>query len=94
MYLSHRTIENRLQKVYEKTGITSLSGLIEYCHTNGLNHYVPKNLLRQGRQFFGNAEGFSVDVHKISRVNHILIKTSLKIKMELGRSVNPIFLST
>ncbi|ACQ68772.1 putative transcriptional regulator, GerE domain protein [Candidatus Hamiltonella defensa 5AT (Acyrthosiphon pisum)] len=50
--LSHRTIENRLQRIYEKTGVTSLSGLIEYCHTNGLNHYVPKNLLRQGVQFF------------------------------------------
>ncbi|ASV33400.1 PAS domain-containing protein [Candidatus Hamiltonella defensa] len=50
--LSHRTIENRLQRIYEKMGVTSLAGLIEYCHTTGLNHHVPKNLLRQGIEFF------------------------------------------
>ncbi|WP_339051358.1 helix-turn-helix transcriptional regulator [Candidatus Hamiltonella endosymbiont of Tuberolachnus salignus] len=50
--LSHRAVENRLQRIYEKTGVTSRDGLIEYCHTTGFNHYVPKNLLREGVEFF------------------------------------------
>ncbi|ATW33605.1 MULTISPECIES: helix-turn-helix transcriptional regulator [Candidatus Williamhamiltonella] len=50
--LSHRTVENRLQKIYEKTGVTSPTGLLEYCHTTGLNNYIPKKRLREGVEFF------------------------------------------
>ncbi|WP_320410097.1 helix-turn-helix transcriptional regulator [Candidatus Williamhamiltonella defendens] len=50
--LSYRTIENRLQRIDDKIKVNSLEGLIEHCHTTGLNHYVPKNLLRQGVKFF------------------------------------------
>ncbi|ATW22470.1 helix-turn-helix transcriptional regulator [Candidatus Williamhamiltonella defendens] len=50
--LSHRTVENRLQKIYEKMEVNSLAGFIEYCHTNALNNYVPKKFLRQGIEFF------------------------------------------
>lgn len=50
--LSHRTIENRLQRIYDKIKVNSLAGLIEYCHTTGLNNYVPKKLLREGVEFF------------------------------------------
>ncbi|ATW29658.1 helix-turn-helix transcriptional regulator [Candidatus Williamhamiltonella defendens] len=50
--LSHRTVENRLQRIYDKMGVNSLSGLVEYCHTTGLNNYVPKKLLREGVEFF------------------------------------------
>ncbi|WP_407079678.1 helix-turn-helix transcriptional regulator [Candidatus Williamhamiltonella defendens] len=38
--LLHRTVENRLQRMYEKMEVNSLAGLIEYCHTNALNNYI------------------------------------------------------
>ncbi|WP_059108291.1 helix-turn-helix transcriptional regulator [Candidatus Williamhamiltonella defendens] len=50
--LSHRAVENKLQKIYEKMEVNSLAGLIEYCHANALNNYVPKKFLRQGIEFF------------------------------------------
>ncbi|AHF77877.1 Putative transcriptional regulator, PAS and GerEdomains [Sodalis praecaptivus] len=49
--ISHRTVENRLLKIYEKVGTNSIKGLIEYCHNVGLNNYVPKKLLREGVNF-------------------------------------------
>ncbi|AHF76767.1 LuxR family transcriptional regulatory protein [Sodalis praecaptivus] len=49
--LSHRTVENRLLKIYEKIGVNSVNGLIEYCHNVGLDNYVPKKLLREGVNF-------------------------------------------
>ncbi|BGI53591.1 MAG: hypothetical protein HamCj_19440 [Candidatus Hamiltonella defensa (Ceratovacuna japonica)] len=50
--LSHRTVENRLQRIYDKIKVNSLEGLIEYCHTTGLDHHVPKKWLREGVEFF------------------------------------------
>ncbi|CRX99798.1 helix-turn-helix transcriptional regulator [Yersinia enterocolitica] len=50
--LSNRTIENRLRFIYDKVGCHSLKELIEYCHTSGLSHYVPKKVLREGVNFF------------------------------------------
>lgn len=50
--LSNRTIENRLRFIYDKVGCHSLKDLIEYCHTSGLSHYVPKKVLREGVNFF------------------------------------------
>lgn len=49
--LSHRTVENRLLKIYEKIDVNSVNGLIEYCHNVGLDNYVPKKLLREGVNF-------------------------------------------
>lgn len=51
LIISYRTVENRLLKIYEKIGINSLNGLIEYCHAEGLDNYVPKKLLRKGVNF-------------------------------------------
>ncbi|HDL7748573.1 TPA: PAS domain-containing protein [Yersinia enterocolitica] len=50
--LSNRTIENRLRFIYDKVGCHSLKEFIEYCHTSGLSHYVPKKVLREGVNFF------------------------------------------
>jgi len=50
--LFHRTVENRLQGIYDKIKVNSLDGLIEYCHTTGLEHHVPKEWLREGVGFF------------------------------------------
>lgn len=49
--LSHRTVENRLLRIYEKISVNSINGLIDYCHHVGLNNYVPKKLLREGVNF-------------------------------------------
>ncbi|MBT9431611.1 helix-turn-helix transcriptional regulator [Candidatus Sodalis endolongispinus] len=49
--ISHRTVENRLLAIYNKTEVNSLNGLIKYCHNVGLNNYVPKKLLREGVDF-------------------------------------------
>nr|WP_237234693.1 PAS and helix-turn-helix domain-containing protein [Sodalis praecaptivus] len=51
LIISHRTVENRLLRIYEKIGVNSINGLIEYCHNVGLNNYVPKKLLREGVNF-------------------------------------------
>ncbi|AHF76338.1 Transcriptional regulator, PAS and GerE domains [Sodalis praecaptivus] len=51
LFVSHRTIENSLCKIYRKVQATSLNGLIEYCHETGLNCYVPKKLLKPGVNF-------------------------------------------
>ncbi|BGI53694.1 MAG: PAS and helix-turn-helix domain-containing protein [Candidatus Hamiltonella defensa (Ceratovacuna japonica)] len=50
--LSHRTVENRLQGIYDKIKVNSLEGLIEYCHATGLDRHVPKKWLREGVEFF------------------------------------------
>ncbi|HHH0902581.1 TPA: helix-turn-helix transcriptional regulator, partial [Yersinia enterocolitica] len=52
LFLSNRTIENRLRFIYEKVGCHSLKELIEYCHASGLSNYVPKKVLREGVNFF------------------------------------------
>lgn len=52
LFLSHRTVENRLSIIYNKINVHSLSSLIEYCHTAGLHNYVPKRFLREGVDFF------------------------------------------
>ncbi|AHF78144.1 Putative transcriptional regulator, PAS and GerEdomains, LuxR family [Sodalis praecaptivus] len=51
LYISHRTVENRLLRIYEKISVNSVNGLIDYCHHVGLNNYVPKKLLREGVNF-------------------------------------------
>lgn len=51
LYISHRTVENRLLKIYNKIGVSSMNALIEYCHNVGLNNYIPKRLLREGVNF-------------------------------------------
>lgn len=52
LFLSNRTIENRLKAIYEKIGCHSLKELIDYCHSTGLSSYVPKKVLREGVNFF------------------------------------------
>lgn len=52
LFVSVRTIENRLQVIYNKIGVNSLNGLIDYCNATGYDNYVPKKLLRQGVECF------------------------------------------
>ncbi|ATW29116.1 helix-turn-helix transcriptional regulator [Candidatus Williamhamiltonella defendens] len=43
--LSHRTVENKLQVIYEKAGTHSLSQFNDYCRDKGYHHYFPQKLL-------------------------------------------------
>lgn len=38
--LSHRTVENRLQDIYNKVGVNPLRELVEYCHSVGLHNII------------------------------------------------------
>lgn len=46
--LSHRTIESRLQNIYQKLNINCSAQLKQYCISCGLNNYLPENLIRPG----------------------------------------------
>lgn len=52
LHLSLRAVEKRLNTLYSKLGINSLSALRDYCHHSGHNRYIPKKLLRSGVNFF------------------------------------------
>lgn len=49
--IAPRTVENRLQFVYEKAGVHSIIQLVEYCRDTGLDTYVPADFIRNGFQF-------------------------------------------
>lgn len=49
--LSTKTIENRLNGMYQKTGTHSLTQFSEYCNSHGLDNYVPYELMIKGIQF-------------------------------------------
>ncbi|CRL46845.1 transcriptional regulator FimZ (plasmid) [Sodalis glossinidius str. 'morsitans'] len=43
--ISHRTVENRLQDIYNKLNIHSLHELKEYCICKGYNNYAPTRFI-------------------------------------------------
>lgn len=49
--LSHKTIENRLSTMYEKTGTHSLRQFNEYCKNIGMDNYIPPQLIAKGIHF-------------------------------------------
>lgn len=49
--LSHRTIENKLQLIYEKAKVNSLNSFKEYCKAKGFNHYIPEWFIKSGCTF-------------------------------------------
>lgn len=46
--LSPRTIENKLQLIYEKANVHSRSQFIKYCKSVGLDGHIPESLLNKG----------------------------------------------
>lgn len=48
--LSHRTIENNLQSIYQKSGVHNCRQFRSYCRTNGINQYLPSEFLPSGSQ--------------------------------------------
>ncbi len=49
--LSKRTIDNRIQRMYQKVGVHNLRQFEEYCYQNNLHGYIPPNLLVKGTLF-------------------------------------------
>ncbi|WP_174891551.1 helix-turn-helix transcriptional regulator [Candidatus Williamhamiltonella defendens] len=47
--LSHRTMENKLQSIYQTAGVHNCRQFINYCHDNGINRYLPPEFLPSGR---------------------------------------------
>ncbi|WP_174889406.1 helix-turn-helix transcriptional regulator [Candidatus Williamhamiltonella defendens] len=48
--LSHRTVENKLQCIYEKMGGHHQKGFRKYIQDSGLNHFIPQHLLASSIQ--------------------------------------------
>ncbi|PAV11386.1 helix-turn-helix transcriptional regulator [Arsenophonus sp. ENCA] len=48
--LSHRTIENNLQSIYQKSGVHNGRQFRNYCRANGINRYLPPEFLPSGSQ--------------------------------------------
>ncbi|MEY4921419.1 MAG: hypothetical protein RLY17_136 [Pseudomonadota bacterium] len=46
--LYHRTIENKLQLIYGKANVNSLSAFREYCKAEGFDRYVPEWFIKAG----------------------------------------------
>ncbi|MGM3172861.1 helix-turn-helix transcriptional regulator [Dickeya lacustris] len=49
--LSSRTIENRIQSMYQKAGVNSFSQFEEFCYQQGLDSFIPASLLTKGILF-------------------------------------------
>ncbi|HDL7956370.1 TPA: PAS domain-containing protein [Yersinia enterocolitica] len=50
LFLSHRTVENKLQRLYEKAGVGSLNMFREYCGNIGLDLYIPPRFVKPNIQ--------------------------------------------
>ncbi|HGI5918112.1 TPA: helix-turn-helix transcriptional regulator, partial [Yersinia enterocolitica] len=46
MSLSHRTIENKLRLIYEKSGVRTINMFREYCGNLGLDLYIPPKFVK------------------------------------------------
>ncbi|MBI0436558.1 LuxR family transcriptional regulator [Dickeya dianthicola] len=49
--LSSRTIENRIQSMYQKAGVHSFNQFEEFCYQQGLDGFIPHSLLTKGILF-------------------------------------------
>ncbi|XBS71596.1 LuxR C-terminal-related transcriptional regulator [Acerihabitans sp. KWT182] len=45
---SHRTIENKLQQIYQKAGVHNLSQFQAYCKEKGFDRFIPQKFFRPG----------------------------------------------
>jgi len=48
LHSSHRTIENRLQIIYENLGVHNSEQLRNFCERKGINNYIPSKFLPTG----------------------------------------------
>lgn len=45
--LSQRTVGNYVQSMYQKIGVNNKRGLLEYCHDNNINNYIPQSFFKR-----------------------------------------------
>ena len=49
--LSAKTINNKMQNIYRKTGVNSVSALYEFCSHKNLQNYIPEFAINKGIKF-------------------------------------------
>lgn len=47
--LSHRTVENNIQRMYNKAGVNHFEEFFEFCEMRNLHRYLPRRFLEQKR---------------------------------------------
>lgn len=45
--LSDRTITNHIQNIYQKAGVNTRRGLIEFCHVKNISNYIPASFFKK-----------------------------------------------
>ncbi|MDN0119414.1 LuxR C-terminal-related transcriptional regulator [Yersinia frederiksenii] len=51
LHLSRRTVNNVIQNIYRKSGVTSKKQIIEYCYENKIHNYVPQSFFEYSGPF-------------------------------------------
>ncbi|WP_145543889.1 response regulator transcription factor, partial [Yersinia frederiksenii] len=51
LHLSRRTVNNVIQNIYRKSGVTSKKQIIEYCYENKIHNYVPQSFFEYSGSF-------------------------------------------
>ncbi|CFQ64689.1 LuxR family transcription regulatory protein [Yersinia frederiksenii] len=51
LHLSSRTINNVIQSIYRKSGVTSKKQVIEYCYENKIHNYIPQSFFDYSGSF-------------------------------------------
>ncbi|WP_339056714.1 helix-turn-helix transcriptional regulator [Candidatus Regiella endosymbiont of Tuberolachnus salignus] len=54
LYRSHRTIENNLYRMYQKSAVSSLKEFKKFCQKAGFDRYIPPEFIPLGIQFIEN----------------------------------------
>lgn len=49
LFLSPRTIENKLHSLYEKVGVNHIDDLLHFCNKDKYDRYIPKRFITQRR---------------------------------------------
>ncbi|WP_338117367.1 helix-turn-helix transcriptional regulator [Pantoea cypripedii] len=49
LHISHRTVTNHIQNVYQKANVSSRRGLIEFCYENNISNYIPDRFFQNAR---------------------------------------------
>lgn len=53
---SHRTIENKLQQIYQKAGVHNLNQFQEFCREKGFDRYIPQKFFRPGSRMLSHVK--------------------------------------
>lgn len=54
LFLSRRTIESNLQRLYSKVGVSHFDDFSEFCHNKNFHRYLPNRFLSCKREVFEN----------------------------------------